>query len=147
MQVIKYVTTVARIPSHLIRTFIGVTILRNSSLSLVKEPLLSWMSSIPGISIPTTTVITVNLSHRPSMLKTSMRSVPSLPIHCSFVDPNATQDSTIIIDGLTKVSLLFLQSSIMELIFTPSSELASPWLACLLGHRSKESSHCPISVR
>ena len=53
-------------------------------------------------------------------------------------------DSVVIIDGLTKVSTYNLLHSFAYIL---SLELASPWLACVLGRRTQESHHRSLAVR
>jgi hypothetical protein len=54
-------------------------------------------------------------------------------------------DSVIIVDGLTKVLPRFLPPQILQLI--PRIELATSWVANLLGCRPQEPHYCLVSIR
>lgn len=58
---------------------------------------------------------------------------------------DVNSDSVVIVDGLTKVLLLhsFVHERLELIVRT---ELATSWVANLLGYRSQESHHCPVSI-
>ena len=60
---------------------------------------------------------------------------------------DVNSDSVVIVDGLTKVLLLhsFLHHD-ERLRLIIRIELATSWVAYLLGYRSQESYHCPVSI-
>ena len=60
-----------------------------------------------------------------------------------YVDDVDT-DSVVIIDGLTKVERVSVTRDSLLMEFT---ELAAPWLACVLGYWAKEFDHSAFSVR
>jgi hypothetical protein len=60
---------------------------------------------------------------------------------------DVNSDSVVIVDGLTKVLLRhsFVHER-LQLIMIIRIELATSWVADLLGYRPQESYHCPVSI-